>query len=502
MERKTTFFARGLVLVSMVFIAVLCRQPMMVKAQDVSLEVGEKVSYMGYSTNYFYVDGNLAYCLEPAMGTPGDGIYDGTELDADGLLGKAMYYVYGGPGYEAYMKPSLTGGWEDNSRAYCLSHCILSYIYDDCDAESDAFLGLNEDIIDAVKMYTEAINDWPDIPGTEISLSGSDYTTYFNEEEECQRTETITCSGDSANSLDLKLPDGVTLVNETKGTRDEGEVKVYGGDNFYLCADVTFGNGITWESGEMYGEITQAWRTLVVMTGEKSQDVGSASMKTVETAPVFLNVKWLEKPELQVDKKADKAEKTYKLGDVITYTVDVTQQIKNAVAKNVKITDTILTEGVKLQKNSIVLMDENQNVLSGVNIAVHGNSYTIDAGQFLKGIDTCQKYTVEYQVAITDESVIGKEIENEVVVRADNAEEQKDREKVKVEVPKEPETEEPDEPEEPKAPEENKVHEEPQIVAKAVPVKTGDNANVLTFLMIMLISGICILRLDMRSKRK
>ena len=86
---------------------------------------------------------------------------------------------------------------------------------------------------------------------------------------------------------------------------------------------------------------------------------------------------------------------------------------------------------------------------------MQGNSYTIHAGEFLEGPESGQKYTVEYQVAITDESVIGKEIENEVVVCSENAEEVKDRETVKVE--KEPKPE----PGEPKV-EEPKV-EEPQI---------------------------------------
>ena len=39
---------------------------------------------------------------------------------------------------------------------------------------------------------------------------------------------------------------------------------------------------------------------------------------------------------------------------------------------------------------------------------------------------------MQSQSAITDESVIGKEIENEVVVCSENAEEVKDRETVKV----------------------------------------------------------------------
>ena len=40
---------------------------------------------------------------------------------------------------------------------------------------------------------------------------------------------------------------------------------------------------------------------------------------------------------------------------------------------------------------------------------------TIHAGEFLQGIESGERYIVEYQVAITDEALIGKEIENEVV---------------------------------------------------------------------------------------
>lgn len=36
---------------------------------------------------------------------------------------------------------------------------------------------------------------------------------------------------------------------------------------------------------------------------------------------IELQVKWLDKPELQVEKNADKSGKTYKLGDIITYTL-------------------------------------------------------------------------------------------------------------------------------------------------------------------------------------
>ena len=127
----------------------------------------------------------------------------------------------------------------------------------------------------------------------------------------------------------------------------------------------------------------------------------------------------------EIEKQADKTDKKYQVGDLITYTTDVTQRIQNAVAKNVVITDTILTEGVKLQKNSVVLLDAGQNIIENAVIQVIGNSFSIHAGEFLQSADLGEKYTVEYQVMITDEGLIGKEIENEVVVRADNADEER-----------------------------------------------------------------------------
>ena len=124
-----------------------------------------------------------------------------------------------------------------------------------------------------------------------------------------------------------------------------------------------------------------------------------------------------------------------------------------------QLTDTILTEGVKLQKNSVILLNENGEKISDAKITVQGNSYTIHAGEFLEGPESGQKYTVEYQVAITNESVIGKEIENEVIVRADNAEDVDDTEIVTVE-----ESEKPEKPEEPEKPEKPAEKKKPEIV--------------------------------------
>ena len=53
----------------------------------------------------------------------------------------------------------------------------------------------------------------------------------------------------------------------------------------------------------------------------------------------------------------------------------MTQQIEKAIAKNVVITDTILTEGVKLQKNSVILLNENGEKIPDAKITVQVNSW-------------------------------------------------------------------------------------------------------------------------------
>ena len=126
MEKKGVYFARKFILAVGVFFLLLILPAVNAEAKEVSLVKGDAIRYMGYSTHYYYVDGNLAFCLEPDMKSPGNGVYSASELDPKSHLSKAMYYMYGGPGYEQYIKSSLTGGWGEDANAYCLTHCVLS----------------------------------------------------------------------------------------------------------------------------------------------------------------------------------------------------------------------------------------------------------------------------------------------------------------------------------------------------------------------------------------
>lgn len=94
------------------------------------LSVGNKISYGGWTTTHFAVNGNEAYCGNPSANTPGPGTYEMHEVSDTALLA-GLWFGYGGPGFDASMWPS---SWYDGSgmtpdRYRALTHIVLSDIY-------------------------------------------------------------------------------------------------------------------------------------------------------------------------------------------------------------------------------------------------------------------------------------------------------------------------------------------------------------------------------------
>lgn len=131
--------------------------------ETVDLTVGRELFYGTYSTNYFDVNGRTAYCLEPLKDTPASGNYEVRPLE-DGLLRKGLYYVYGGPGYGTYVQKFGrlgAGGSRTADEEYCMSHCILSYLYS---GSPDAFTGLTDSTVLLLKEQIGNIRSLPDPP--------------------------------------------------------------------------------------------------------------------------------------------------------------------------------------------------------------------------------------------------------------------------------------------------------------------------------------------------
>lgn len=96
---------------------------------------GNKIWYGRYNTRYYTTnEGQVAYCMNPLLKTPGAGWYTGS-LISDGSSRKAFYYAYGGPGYSQFVNRYgwIWNGVRDLEYAYSQfchipmqnTHCII-----------------------------------------------------------------------------------------------------------------------------------------------------------------------------------------------------------------------------------------------------------------------------------------------------------------------------------------------------------------------------------------
>ena len=124
------------------------------EAKTVYVECGRVIYYSGYSTNYFEAEGNSAWCLEPARGTPQSGNYTAVKLENTSDLARALYYSVAAPGEAAlYQWYGSEGYWQIGDvkqgaavagfdERYCYSHMFLSWVYNAFDFDV-AFYGTN-----------------------------------------------------------------------------------------------------------------------------------------------------------------------------------------------------------------------------------------------------------------------------------------------------------------------------------------------------------------------
>lgn len=99
-------------------------------AESVEVTVGDDVPYAGYFTTRMWADGEVAYCAEPAAGTPAPGTYSKSGI-SDGDLAAAMWFSYGAPGFDESVFPERWydgTGWSED-KYLVASHVLLSFAY-------------------------------------------------------------------------------------------------------------------------------------------------------------------------------------------------------------------------------------------------------------------------------------------------------------------------------------------------------------------------------------
>lgn len=166
---------------------------------------------------------------------------------------------------------------------------------------------------------------------------------------------------------------------------------------------------------------------------------------------------WINSPVLKIEKNADKP--FYKYGDIITYRIVLTQEHTGCVARDVTVNDVIDTQGVRLLKDSVILMDENGNVTDADVQINDDNTFVMNTGKALikdsrysicdndrgglfeqvmyNPLD-CQmqkSMIVEYQAAVIDEALDGQKVHNTAVVNSRENIPASDEEEVEVHSP-------------------------------------------------------------------
>ena len=253
-------------------------------AINANLEVGAAIPYPAnlgnYSTNYFTVDGRVAYCLESTKATPPASDYVANEFEGNELLQKVLYYGYGGPGdvTDIYM-PAF-----DTQLKYLFTHLAAAYAY----CGIDGFAGCTmEDIEECgVWGFVTYLQGQETPPSSRITVS--DGNPAVSLEGDVQKTAEQWLQGDPRSSIVIDLPENITC--HYNGAEVTDAVEIFGGTSFYFTAP--WNQKGTWDTGELQNQLGSQWKTMVLSTGNGNQDVGYGAFSAEEDHKVFFSVQW------------------------------------------------------------------------------------------------------------------------------------------------------------------------------------------------------------------
>ena len=275
----------------------------------VTITAGPKYYYNEYGlgtyvTTQFTVQyGNVsakAYCVQPEKPDPESGKHELVPLKGKNDLAKVCYYgtpsLSGDEGFFAKRYPDFPKG-----KRVIITHLAASYAYDN----GLPFYGANDTAISFAKeLYNFSVNQ-PEIPYTEMSLSKS-YLKAVKYGEENQKTEEITFKGHRDQSITIKLPKGVKLVDVThEKTHYPGEtVTIWGDTTFYFVAPLNQASDVGFEWNETFkGNLQDDYTAYSLTTGSTEQDLAFVFADRAEhPVSVNLDIEWIKETEIELHK--------------------------------------------------------------------------------------------------------------------------------------------------------------------------------------------------------
>ena len=275
-----------------------------INAETVKLEKGEAIRYPSWlgnwSTNYYYINGQLSYCLNSSRNEPVNNDSAVAEIHENEALLKVLYYGFGGPG-DVFRDDQVT----NDTTKYLYTHIMASYAY-----SGDIYGGKSWEDLEAhgvgLKTRYDQIQSMP-VPKTEFNLNGTrnlNLKAYY--ENNYQRTENIQFNSSANNTITIPLDNGIELHNITKNTVSSNSAVINGGDIFYLQAKLNVRDN--YSSGKLTGSAKTRYAPLIIKSDNTSvQDIGSWSF-TYGPVDLIFGIEWADVGSLELTKTNDTGE--------------------------------------------------------------------------------------------------------------------------------------------------------------------------------------------------
>lgn len=247
-----------------------------VNAATYTVDYHGSVTYGQSKVGSFFVNGQRAFCMDHKKTTPPGGTNVTEDVYNDDNILKCLYYGWGGDQQYGFA-----------SEAQGIVYTTLAI---------DHFKNGNTN--KTAKDFINYVNSMP-VPSTVLNFSENTLNAYLD--GNTQRTQSISVNGNSNYCLTIQLQDGVSLVNETRGTTETGRVNVYGGNTFYLRAPLNI-NG-SWTSNNIDNH-KYKYQPIIYRTGNSSYQTlaGKYRVVTDPASTINLNVNWLSTGNLIIHK--------------------------------------------------------------------------------------------------------------------------------------------------------------------------------------------------------
>lgn len=262
------------------------------KASD--LVYNGKVSWHGYDTGKFTVGGRTAFCIQHSKLSPPTGTSYTTSVWNNDTAKKILYYGFQG------QRP--WGKFQGDVHARLLTSYAMSYLIEGR-FSGDNYVWTTGKLNEFINFCKSA-----SLPNTNISFSKSNVTAYL--EGNVQRTENIKFNaGDSANTVTIRVPNGITLHNISTGAKiTNGNATIKSGQSFYISAPLSRTG--SWSTGSLTGSLKTVLSVTRVNAAGNNQDLAYANYGVDTSKKTSLTVNFLSKGKLNLIKTSANPEIT------------------------------------------------------------------------------------------------------------------------------------------------------------------------------------------------